>query len=70
MSAPRDPRPESEKSAHERRMGNLILLGLFAAVVAVAVWLANSMLTQRAIDDCATQGRRNCVPLGSGADQR
>lgn len=57
-------RPDNKESARERRMGNLILLGLFAAVVAIAVWLANSMLAQRTIDDCAAQGRRNCAPLG------
>jgi hypothetical protein len=71
------PQPSNERddgdqpeSASERRKGNLILLGLFAAIVAIAVWLVNTMLDQRAIDDCAAQGRRNCAPIAGAPDPR
>jgi hypothetical protein len=67
QNAPDDDRRES---ARERLMGNLILLGMFAAVVGIAFWLANTMLDQRAIDDCVAQGRRNCAPMSGAADQR
>jgi hypothetical protein len=61
---------DQRESARARTTGNFILLGLFAAVIGIAVWLVNTMIDQRAVDDCAAQGRRNCAPVGSAGDQR
>jgi hypothetical protein len=60
MDAPKEPDPHTAE--RERRMGNLILLLVFAAVVGISVWLINALLDQGRIDDCAAQGRRNCAP--------
>ena len=71
MDSPNSPPQENDRgeSARERRMGNIILLGIFIAVVGAAIWLVNSMLEQRAIDDCAAQGRRNCAPIAGAGDR-
>ncbi|HLH98949.1 MAG TPA: hypothetical protein VKW08_27890 [Xanthobacteraceae bacterium] len=72
MDQPKPPRNDRKRpeSASERQKGNLILLGLFAAIVGIAIWLVNVMLDQRAIDECTAQGRRNCAPVGSAAGDR
>jgi cytoskeletal protein RodZ len=44
-------------------MGNLVLLLIVAALIGLGVWLLDAMMAQRAIDDCAAQGRRNCAAL-------
>jgi hypothetical protein len=41
---------------------NVVLVVLFAAVVGIGIWLVNSLLDARKIDDCISQGRRNCGP--------
>jgi hypothetical protein len=70
MDRPNTPDNNGRDGARERRMGNLILLGVVAVIIGIAYWLANSMLDQRAIDDCAAQGRRNCAPIAGATDQR
>jgi hypothetical protein len=58
MSYP--PRPPDPDDEVDRTRTNLILLALFGAIVGIGIWLANAMIDQRQIDDCAAQGRRNC----------
>ncbi len=55
--------PDEPESERDRRLGNLALLGIFAAIVMLGLWLGNAMLEQRVIDDCVAQGRRNCTSV-------
>jgi len=57
-----EPPPERESDA-ERQRANLVLLGVFVAVVGIGVWLVNALIDARSADDCIAQGRRNCNPI-------
>ncbi|MCC6776547.1 MAG: hypothetical protein IT537_07920 [Hyphomicrobiales bacterium] len=59
--------PEEPESERERRLANLVLLGGFAVMVAIGLWLANAMVEQRDIDNCVAQGRRNCSTVDAPA---
>ena len=39
------------------------MLGFFAVLVAAGVWLLGTMADIRNVQDCAAQGRRNCVAI-------
>jgi hypothetical protein len=63
MDEPKAPGPEKYiETPRDRRVANLILLLILAAVVGGGIWLANAMFEQRVLDDCLAQGRRNCAP--------
>lgn len=47
----------------ERTITNIVLLCIFAVLVAIGVWLANGMLDARHADECIAAGRRNCNPI-------
>jgi len=49
--------------ARGRGNGNLILLVGFAAIVGIGLWLISALDRHRKLDDCMTQGQRNCVPV-------
>jgi hypothetical protein len=49
--------PEDEGN---RAVENAVLLGFFAVLVAVGIWLLGTMADVRKVQDCAGQGRRNC----------
>ena len=49
--------PEDEGN---RAIENAIILGFFAVVVAAGIWLLATMADVRKVQDCASQGRRNC----------
>jgi hypothetical protein len=55
--------PAEPESARNRRNGNLILLVCFAAIVGAGLWLISALDQHRKLDDCLTQGQRNCVPV-------
>ena len=40
------------------------MLGFFAVLVALGIWLLGTMADIRKVQDCAAQGRRNCVEIG------
>ena len=42
---------------------NAVMLGFFAVLVAAGVWLLVTMADIRKVQDCAAQGRRNCVVI-------
>ena len=42
---------------------NAVMLGFFAVLVAAGVWLLGTMADIRKVQDCAAQGRRNCVVI-------
>jgi hypothetical protein len=46
-----------------RNVENAIMLGFFVVLVAAGVWLLGTMADIRKVQDCAAQGRRNCVPI-------
>ena len=60
---------EGEKNAPEppeegnRNVENAVMLGFFAVLVALGIWLLGTMADVRKVQDCAAQGRRNCVPI-------
>jgi hypothetical protein len=58
-NAPDRPDPKAEE--RERRQANLILLVGFVIVVGLGVWFVNAMFDQGRMDDCLSQGRRDCV---------
>jgi hypothetical protein len=35
-------------------------------VIGLGVWLVNTMVDQKKMDDCLAQGRRNCNPIETG----
>ena len=47
----------------DRGGGNLILLIGFAAIVGLGLWLVMLLDQHRKIDDCVSQGQRNCIPV-------
>jgi hypothetical protein len=54
---------ERRAEDRERTVTNIVLLVIFAALVAVGVWISNAMLDARRADECIAQGRRNCNPV-------
>jgi hypothetical protein len=42
---------------------NAVMLGFFAVLVVAGVWLLVTMADIRKVQDCAAQGRRNCVTI-------
>jgi hypothetical protein len=55
-----DDRPETPG---ERRLANLLLVGIILLIVGAAFWLGNALLDARRMDDCIASGRRNCAPI-------
>ena len=52
--------PEDEGN---RNIENAVMLGFFAVLVVVGVWLLGTMADVRKVQDCAAQGRHNCAPI-------
>ena len=50
-----------------RTRENAVLLGFFAVLVLAGVWLLGTMADIRKVQDCAAQGRRNCVTIDAPA---
>jgi hypothetical protein len=46
-----------------RNVENAVMLGFFAVLVAAGIWLLGTMADVRKAQDCAAQGRRNCVTI-------
>jgi len=46
-----------------RNVENVVLLGFLAVLVGAGVWLLSTMADVRKAQDCAAQGRRNCVEI-------
>ena len=68
MDEPQTPRPNAyRETPRDRRIANLVLLGLLIILVGGGIWLANAMFEQRVIDDCVAQDRRNCMPIETPA---
>jgi hypothetical protein len=52
--------PEDEDN---RAIENAVMLGFFVVLVAAGIWLLGTMADVRKAQDCAAQGRRNCVAI-------
>jgi len=52
--------PEDEGN---RAIENAVMLGFFVVLVAAGIWLLGTMADVRKAQDCAAQGRRNCVAI-------
>ena len=59
------PKPPEEQGNRARE--NAVLLGFFVVLVAAGVWLLGTMADIRKVQDCAAQGRRNCVTIDAPA---
>jgi len=53
-----DERPPEDEG--NRGIENAVMLGFFAVLVALGIWLLATMADVRKVQDCAAQGRRNC----------
>ncbi len=47
----------------ERRMINLLIVGIILFILAAAFWLGDALLDARRADECIASGRRNCAPM-------
>ena len=47
----------------DRRNANIFLIVCFVLVLGAGYWLIDALLKQRDLDNCASQGRRNCNPI-------
>ena len=63
MSESRDERGKPPEDEGNRNVENAVMLGFFAVLVAAGVWLLVTMADIRKVQDCAAQGRRNCVAI-------
>jgi hypothetical protein len=65
MDEPSQPSKTHDVAEEERdrRITNIFLIVVFAVMVGSGLWLVNAMVEQKAIDDCASSGRRNCAPI-------
>lgn len=63
MSESRDERGKPPEDEGNRNVENAVMLGFFAVLVAAGVWLLGTMADIRKVQDCAAQGRRNCVVI-------
>ena len=52
--------PEDEGN---RAVENAVMLGIFAVLVALGIWLLGTMADVRKVQDCAAQGRRNSATI-------
>lgn len=55
--------PEPPDEGANRNVENAVLLGFLGVLVGAGVWLLSTMADVRKIQDCAAQGRRNCVEI-------
>jgi hypothetical protein len=60
---PREPATDAPASERDRTTTNIIVLVVVALLIGAGVWLANTMLDVRKIQDCVASGRRNCAPI-------
>jgi len=56
--SPKPDHPEEEE--RDRRATNIFLAVIFLVIVGLGLWLVNAMVAQKTLDDCISQGRRNC----------
>ena len=55
--------PEPPDDGGNRTVENAVMLGFFVVLVTAGIWLLGTMADVRKVQDCATQGRRNCATI-------
>jgi hypothetical protein len=65
MNGTTPPGSDDQETDTERRNANLFLLVCFLLVLGAAYWLIDTLLSQRDLDNCTAQGRRNCNPIAT-----
>ena len=55
--------PEPPEDQGNRTVENAVMPGFFVMLVSAGIWLLGSMADIRKVQDCAAQGRRNCVTI-------
>ena len=63
MDEPVHSTKSGDEDERDRRITNIFLLVFFVLVVGGGIWLVNAMIDQRQMDNCVSQGRRNCAPI-------
>lgn len=54
---------DAPETPAERRMINLLIIGIILAIFGAAFWLGDALLDARRADDCIASGRRTCGPV-------
>ena len=67
MAEELEEKPKPPEDEGNRARENAMLLGFFLVLVAAGVWLLGTMADIRKVQDCAAQGRRNCVTIDAPA---
>jgi len=60
-------KPKEDDEERDRRTANIFLAVFGVVVIGLGIWLVNTMVDQKKMDDCLAQGRRNC---GAAIDVR
>ena len=55
--------PEPPEDERNRNVENAVMLGFFVVLAAAGIWLLGTMADIRKVQDCASQGRRNCATI-------
>ena len=61
----RPPDDDGELTEKDRRNTNIFLAVCFVLVLGAGYWLVDALLKQRDLDNCVSQGRRNCYPIAT-----
>jgi hypothetical protein len=62
MNTPEQP-DDQRNAERDRARSNLIMLAVAIVVVVAGVWLVNTMVEMRRLQECAESGRHNCAPI-------
>jgi len=65
MSDPIQPAPDDEETESDRRHTNIFLAAMFVVLLGIGYWLVDALVAHRDLDNCLSQGRRNCAPLAN-----
>lgn len=63
MTEQGEERREPPEDEGNRALENAVMLGFFVVLVVAGIWLLGTMADVRKAQDCAAQGRRNCVAI-------
>jgi hypothetical protein len=58
---------DAPETPAERRMVNLLIIGIILLIFGAAFWLGDALLDARRADECIASGRRNCGPVTAPA---
>jgi hypothetical protein len=58
---------DAPETPGERRMVNLLIIGIILLIFGAAFWLGDALLDARRADECIASGRRNCAPMTAPA---